>query len=183
MSVSGSSSTARVPRPASDVSVSRPCHRSASVRARKIPRPVPLPGGWGWARARGGPPSAKALEASLLAPCCFGGTLDVHDSEISRELRDEIEARVARGESTLAIESDLVSRYGPQIRAMPDAGAFSATMAVVMFALGAAGVAVLLLVRRWRQGDRAPTTEVTAAPRVRDAEDDQLDAELEALDA
>ena len=128
-----------------------------------------------------GPPSAKSLEASLLAPCCFGGTIDVHDSEVSRQLRAEIEARVAGGESTLAIQSDLVERYGPQIVAMPHAGAFSATISVVMFAIGAAGLAVLLLVRRWRKGDGPPDVEARTA-KPRDAEDERLDAELEALD-
>ncbi len=32
----------------------------------------------------------KGLEARLLAPCCYGGTLDVHDSELAHDLRKEI---------------------------------------------------------------------------------------------
>lgn len=128
------------------------------------------------------PPGAKALEASLLAPCCFGGTLDVHDSEISHQLRAEIEARVARGESTAAIESDLVSRYGPQIRAMPDRGAFSATMAMVMVSIGIGGAAVLLLARRWRRGAPALPSGDAGSPALRDADDERLDAELAELD-
>lgn len=125
------------------------------------------------------PPSAKALEAMLLAPCCFGGTLDVHDSEISRELRAEIESRVARGESTVSVEADLVSRYGPQMRAMPNPNAFSTTVAMAMATIGAAGIALLVLMRRWR---RSEGVGAHAHARDRDADDERLDAELEALD-
>jgi cytochrome c-type biogenesis protein CcmH len=102
------------------------------------------------------PPSAKALESTLLAPCCFGGTIDVHDSDISRELRAEIEARVGRGESTAAIEADLVGRYGAQMRAMPDRAAFLITSTLSMIAIALAGGAVLALARRWeREGERS----------------------------
>ena len=130
------------------------------------------------------PPSAKALESTLLAPCCFGGTIDVHDSDISRELRAEIEARVGRGESTAAIEADLVGRYGAQMRAMPDRAAFLITSTLSMIAIALAGGAVLALARRWqREGSAArgdPSCQVAA--RGRDRLDEQLDAELEALD-
>jgi cytochrome c-type biogenesis protein CcmH len=127
------------------------------------------------------PPSARALEATLLAPCCFGGTLDVHDSDISRQLRAEIESRVGHGESTLAVQADLVARYGPQIRAMPDAGVFSATMSLVMIVIVAGGVATVRLVRRWSRDEVQPRTAARPA-RPHDAEDERLDAELEALD-
>jgi len=127
------------------------------------------------------PPSARALEATLLAPCCFGGTLDVHDSEISRQLRAEIESRVGRGESTLSVQSDLIGRYGPQMRAMPDARAFSATMSAVMAAIVLGGFAMLRLVRRWSRDGGQPGKAAPPA-RAHDAEDDRLDAELEALD-
>ena len=140
-----------------------------------------LLGSSGWSSA---PPSAKALEAMLLAPCCFGGTLDVHDSEISRELRAEIESRVAGGESTVSVEADLVSRYGPQMRAMPNLSAFSTTVAMVMAAIGAAGIAVLVPVRRWRGGEGVVVHDGRRPSRApeRDADDARLDAELEALD-
>ncbi len=136
------------------------------------------------------PSSARALEASLLAPCCFGGTLDVHDSDISRELRSEIEQRVARGESTTAVQDDLVQRYGPQMLAMPHAGAFSATMSTVMIAIVLGGAALLFTMRRWRAdpstAERASSERASAvAPSggvARGAEDERLDAELEAFE-
>jgi cytochrome c-type biogenesis protein CcmH len=55
---------------------------------------------------------AGAIEAELLAPCCWTQTLDIHDSEIARQLRGEIALRVARRESSESIRDDLVARYG-----------------------------------------------------------------------
>jgi cytochrome c-type biogenesis protein CcmH len=128
-------------------------------------------------------PGAKALEAVLLAPCCWGGTLETHESDIAAQLRTEIESRVARGESTTAIEADLVQRYGPQIRAMPHEKAFSSVLALAAVAVVVAGAGVGGLIRSWRQGGVAPqaTASASQAP-ARDAYDDRLDAELEDID-
>ncbi len=123
------------------------------------------------------PPSARALETTLLAPCCYGGTLDVHDSPIARELRLEIEDRVHRGESTASIEADLVSRYGPQIRAMPHPALFSAAIGVTMTLIVAGAVLVVVLFGRW--GPRGPL-EVTVMPP--DEYDDRVDAELDTME-
>jgi len=133
----------------------------------------------GW-QASPAPASARALEATLLSPCCFGGTIDVHDSDLSRALRREIEARVAAGEPTLAIEADLVARYGPQIRAMPKARALlGLTVAVMLFVVGSGATLLSLMFRRRAAAGRTPPP---ASSVERDAYDDRLDAELEALD-
>ena len=42
------------------------------------------------ASADDGPRSAKALESRLYAPCCYGGTLDIHDSPVAQELRVDV---------------------------------------------------------------------------------------------
>jgi len=127
-------------------------------------------------------PGAKALEATLLAPCCYGGTLDVHESELARSLRKEIEARVERGESTRAIEADMVERYGPQVRAMPSPGRFSATMLGSLGAIVIGGVGVLLLSRRWRAAERQVAVGVPGVAGHRDEYDDRLDTELRELE-
>ena len=124
-------------------------------------------------------PSAAALESSLLAPCCFGGTLDVHDSEVARELRREIERRVRRGEPTDAIEADLVARYGPRIRAMPHPDAYSGAIAAAALLAGLGAVGLALLVRRWRRGGLEAPRSATSAI---DAYDERLDADLEELE-
>jgi hypothetical protein len=49
---------------------------------------------------------ARRLESYLVAPCCWTEPLDVHDSPLAHDLRDEISARLGRGEPALAIERD-----------------------------------------------------------------------------
>ncbi len=130
------------------------------------------------------PPSAKALESRLYAPCCYGGTLDIHESELARELRKEIESRIARGDSVDVIQADFVDRYGEKVlAARSDKPA--QTMGVVLVALmliAGAGLAVVL--RRWtRKGPSdASTRDGATAPPVRDELDARLDAELADLD-
>jgi cytochrome c-type biogenesis protein CcmH len=119
----------------------------------------------------------KGLEARLLAPCCYGGTLDVHDSELAHDLRKEIEDRMARGESASAIEADFVARFGPRVRALPTEGALTTSFVV---AFGAIASAALLLF--WRTGARAAKAAMGGSagsgPTARDALDEELDEEL-----
>jgi cytochrome c-type biogenesis protein CcmH len=61
----------------------------------------------------------KSVEAHLLAPCCWNGTLDVHESELASALRREIRGRLRGGEGVEAIEESLVARYGERMRAAP----------------------------------------------------------------
>ena len=123
------------------------------------------------------PVSAAAFESRLYAPCCYGGTLDIHDSELAHDLRKEIEGRLAQGESTDHIQADFVDRYGDRVLAARSdkpakwTGVFLGALFVAMaVALGAA-------LRRWTR--RAPSAR--AAPAERDALDERIDAELEDL--
>lgn len=64
---------------------------------------------------------ARDLEAHLLAPCCWRETLAAHQSQLASTLRQEIERRLAGGESIDHLEADLVARHGHRIRAqLPD---------------------------------------------------------------
>jgi cytochrome c-type biogenesis protein CcmH len=119
----------------------------------------------------------KGLEARLLAPCCYGGTLDVHDSELAHDLRKEIEDRMARGESAGAIEADFVARFGPRVRALPTEGALTTSFLVAFVAIAAA--AALLFWRIRARAARAPVSPLDSlAADARDALDDELDEEL-----
>jgi cytochrome c-type biogenesis protein CcmH len=127
------------------------------------------------------PPSAKAIEARLYAPCCYTQTLDVHDSEIAHTLRAEIEQRVARGDTAEAIDADLVERYGPQIHAIPSWGpSFIPGAALVGILLGS--VLLATTVRRWRMSASAQVAAPTPGP-GEDEADRRLDDELSALDS
>lgn len=91
---------------------------------------------------RGPDDPVRRLERRLLAPCCDRQTLEDHDSPVARQLRAEIEQRIARGEDPDRVEQDLVARYGPEIRAAPPA-----RWAVVLFVIFGAGVGMLIVVR------------------------------------
>lgn len=127
------------------------------------------------------PPGAKALEGRLNAPCCYNGTLDIHESELARSLRTEIEQRLAAGESSEAIQTDFVSRYGEQVIAARSDSPLRA-MGVGLTVLGviAAG-ALLMVVRRWTRATRAEATP--PQPKTHDLLDETIDAELAEMDA
>jgi len=133
----------------------------------------------------------KTLEGRLLAPCCWAQTLDIHESEISSQLRAEIRQRLLHGESPDSIEQDMVARYGARMRAVP-AGKSLTSMGVwlsVLFGLGGLGATVLVV--RWvrratprARGSRddgvAPETQEREP--ARDKWDDRLDDELRDVD-
>ncbi len=127
-----------------------------------------------------GEAGALAIETRLLAPCCWNGTLDTHDSELARTLRSEIETRVAHGESGARIESDLVERYGPKIRALPHEEALKLMLAGAALLALVAGVFLFTRVRKWRREERRepPAVVGRAIPALADAYDARIDAEL-----
>lgn len=120
-------------------------------------------------------PGAAALESRLYAPCCYNGTLDMHDSELARELRKEIEGRLARGETSEAIQADFVERYGERVLAARSDKPIEAMTLSLLALLALAGVGVGLVMRRWT---RHPSDGSPEEPHARDELDARLDAEL-----
>lgn len=119
-----------------------------------------------------------ALEQRIMAPCCWVQTLDVHDSPIAKELRAEIHTRLSRGESSSAIEADLVQRYGTRIVAMPASNPLAKLAAVVVAVVLAAGFLVARALRRWTRRDQS---EVRSAQQKAPATSgpDEWDARLD----
>jgi cytochrome c-type biogenesis protein CcmH len=118
-----------------------------------------------------------AIESHLLAPCCWLQTLDTHQSPITTELRGEITRRVNAGESALAIEDDLVARYGDRLRAVPRESDFGwLTVVGIVAAVLAFGVAIHLG-RRWTRRSQMPY--VPPPPRADSRYEDMLDDELD----
>lgn len=123
---------------------------------------------------------AHALEERLLAPCCWIQTLDVHESELATQLRQEIEQRLLRGEAASAVEDDLATRYGQRIRAVPKGGdPRSLIVMVIAAAMLVSLIAGLFILRKWthRPPARNPTDRQPA-----DEYDGRLDEELSKLD-
>jgi len=119
----------------------------------------------------------KSVETRLLAPCCWNGTLDVHESDLARELRKEIRMRLRGGESVDVVEASMVERYGDRVRAAPANEHVGVLLGAG--ALAAIGMAILLL-RRSVGGMRLAVASAAAAgsPSPRDEWDERLDDEL-----
>ncbi|MFT3767623.1 MAG: cytochrome c-type biogenesis protein CcmH [Minicystis sp.] len=132
--------------------------------------------------ARPPAPGERALEGRLLAPCCWQGTLDAHESEPAAALRMQIRGRLYAGETVEAVEASLVRAYGERIRATPvhDPLPFVVGALVVVSALGALGV--LRVLRRWRRAAAPATHAPSLAPATPDAYDARLDDELARLE-
>jgi cytochrome c-type biogenesis protein CcmH len=125
-------------------------------------------------------PSAKALESRLYAPCCYGGTLDIHGSELARALRAEIENRIARGETTESIQADFVSRYGNEVLAARSDAPIEGMGVVLASLMLLSGCGLACVLWRWkRRSPSATDPNVAVHPSTAGDEfDTRLDDEL-----
>ena len=62
----------------------------------------------------------RKIEDSLLSPCCYGGQVSTHMSEIAAQMRQEITQMVLEGKSDKEIRSYYVRQYGQQVLAEPE---------------------------------------------------------------
>jgi cytochrome c-type biogenesis protein CcmH len=115
----------------------------------------------------------KSVEARLLAPCCWNGTLDVHESDLASALRKEIRSRLRGGEDIEAVEEALVSRYGERMRAAPKSERVGLLLGAGVLAVFVAAAALLR-----KAVARSPGRE-GARNEASDEWDRRLDEELE----
>jgi cytochrome c-type biogenesis protein CcmH len=108
------------------------------------------------------PARTRAVEARFMSPCCWHENLTVHDSQVARQLRAEVAALIAKGDTEDQVVDLFVARYGERILAEPRGTAFrilTFTPVVLVFA------ALLLLVLRLRTLSlRAPTAAFAECP-------------------
>jgi len=125
--------------------------------------------------------TARATEGRLRAPCCWTQTLDVHDSELSRELHREIVTRLRGGESSTQIEHALVARFGERILAGPHGSPLASLAFSVMALIALAGAGLFVVARHWRDAPVVTLVEDEAdgSPALYD---DRLMRELRELD-
>jgi cytochrome c-type biogenesis protein CcmH len=129
---------------------------------------------------------ARAIDAMLIAPCCFRQQVSLHQSAAADEVRLDVRARLAAGQSRQRILDAYVARYGKQILVEPPAVGFDRSlfvMPVVTLVLSAGLVAALL--RRFTRPRLSPAPGVPdaaalAAPSP--ADQVRLDDELRDLD-
>jgi cytochrome c-type biogenesis protein CcmH len=122
---------------------------------------------------------ARALEERLHAPCCRGQMLDAHESEVTRELRRDIRARLRAGESAAALERALVQQYGASIVAVPkDRDPRGGLSLALIAALAVSALALVVQGARWVRRTR-DATQLEPASRAASQDGDELDARLE----
>jgi cytochrome c-type biogenesis protein CcmH/NrfF len=125
---------------------------------------------------------AKAIESALIAPCCFRQQVSVHSSPAADEVRRDVRARLAAGETPAEILDAYVARYGKRILAEPPAEGFGAALQLAPFVMAFAGIGLLaFIVRRLT---RAVPAIATAGGHLVPTPDDQahLDEALRDLD-
>jgi cytochrome c-type biogenesis protein CcmH len=125
---------------------------------------------------------ARALEAMIIAPCCFSQQVSVHQSPAADEVRKDVRLRLAAGETREQILNAYVSRYGKRILAEPPAEGFDLALYLLppLMLLGSAAV-VVWLVRRFSGRAVAGATEPARLVPGGDY-DEKLDDELRDLD-
>ena len=124
---------------------------------------------------------ARALEAMIVAPCCFRQQVSVHQSPAADEVRKDVRLRLAAGETREQILNAYVAQYGKRILVEPPAEGFDLALYVLpplLLVLSAALVVVLI-----RRFSRRPALVADVAPPVAaGAYDARLDDELRDLD-
>ena len=128
---------------------------------------------------------ARAIDAMLVAPCCFSQQVSVHQSDAAQQVKQDVRRRLAAGETQRQIVDAYVATYGKRILAEPRAEGFDLVLYATPFLMLIASVALVpLIIRRvsrhrladatasGRTSDVAPPTEYEA----------QVDEELRDLD-
>lgn len=106
------------------------------------------------------------LEAHLMAPCCWGGTVDQHDSPQAREVREKVTELIKQGKTRQEILDYFVAQpqYGERILAVPSQKSLMGKLAYwlipIAIVFGLAMVAVYL--RRSVKSGSAPAADPTA---------------------
>jgi cytochrome c-type biogenesis protein CcmH len=126
---------------------------------------------------------AKALEAKLMAPCCWAQQVSVHQSPASDEIKQNIRRLLAEGKTSEQILDFYVAEYGDRILAEPPARGFSRLIYVApwVFLVASIGL-VVVVIRRLRAVSPAPAKPGRAVPAPTEDEADRIDEELRNLD-
>ena len=119
----------------------------------------------------------KDLEQSLIAPCCWSGTVYDHGhSQMEKEIRQMVED----GKSRQEIIDHYVAQYGERILATPIASGFNLMAWITPIIIGLIGIAVFLNYIRTPKVVKAGQSKPKSDLKI--PYDDQIERELKALD-
>jgi len=110
-------------------------------------------------------PAARSarLAAELRCPVCQGLSVAASPSDAARDIRADLDRRIAAGESDPAIRQAYVDRFGDWILLRPrGTGVATALWALPAVFLISGAAALVLALRRWR---RQPAVEPSAEDR------------------
>jgi cytochrome c-type biogenesis protein CcmH len=112
--------------------------------------------------------SARKLENELMAPCCMTNTVAEHYSGVTNRMKDEIRQMLSEGKTEQEVIDYYVAQHGPQILSTPPAKGFNLAAYLVPMAMLVLGAAALVyVVRKWRDHDKAaeaPTASTDLDP-------------------
>lgn len=124
---------------------------------------------------------AKAIEALLIAPCCWSQQVSLHQSPAADEIKKAVRQMLAEGVTRQQILDGYVAQYGDRILAEPPARGFSLLLYVGPWLFLAGSIAlVVVVIRKLRVPASAPSGG-RASP-VDDEEAERIDEELRNLD-
>jgi len=128
-------------------------------------------------------PTLAELEGQLMCPICEGETLAQSDSPAAQQIKAEIRARIAAGDTRSEIKRRLVDEWGKRILAAPPREGFD-LLAWVLPIVGVLGGAVVIGALAWRWSrTREPAAQWTlTARRLGPEEERRLDEELRRFD-
>jgi len=121
------------------------------------------------------------IEDEVMCDTC-NVPLYIAESPRADQLRREIRALIARGETKSQIKATLKARYGPAILALPEQSGFSlaAYLVPILVAFGLLALLMVLL-PRWRRRAREPALAVPVQA-LDDGDKLRLDDELARFD-
>jgi cytochrome c-type biogenesis protein CcmH len=125
-------------------------------------------------------PTQAEVEGELVCPVCKPATLDQSDSQLARQMKTVIAARIAAGDTKSEIKDRLVAQFGPEILAAPPRSGFNWLAWLLPIAgLALGSVAVGAAAWRWsRSRERAAELPVEAR-NGRKSIDPELERRLE----
>ena len=89
------------------------------------------------------------LQHKLMAPCCYGGTVDQHNSDAANQMKAEIHELVIAGRSERQVLDYYKARFGTRILAEPEGLTWWFGTLTPLVALIAGACAVVTLIRKW----------------------------------
>lgn len=122
----------------------------------------------------------KDVASTLISPCCWSETVDMHRSPASARVREAIIVGLQRGMTKEEIQAAMVAQYGERILATPKLEGFNYFVFILpIFGLLFGGYLVWEYIIKVR---KETEPKVKAKPAAAGKYDDRIEAELEKFD-